>query len=322
MGKKADISPLVIEIIGGVIVTAVMMTIFASFASPYLAFLIDQQNIESFNRFTSVQASSCKEGVATEFYFSLSAPSLRRTYDIVFISPETVDELTNENYGLTSCQGDTTNPDTTPCMPEGSKTKLDNCRGTFCWCLFKIDYKQKKEGESFSEWCAPHGFNTIVMPMTGTSEQKLNSMKGWGTFIGQELKKEFVKKTTVLQCTKIREQMGCTKDQIPVLPTVASQGIKNYVVFMQADITKKDYNIIGIKTTFKLPIKLYYESMSMERPLVTEEKQQVFDNYLVMYTPTKPRLAFWGSGTSTLLKEDYCTMYKATSLIGGPALVI
>jgi hypothetical protein len=243
----------------------------------------------------------------------------------VFVSPETVDELTNENYGLTSCEGNPTDPDVTPCMPEGSKTKLDNCRGTFCWCLFKIDYKQTDKGVSISKYCAPHGFNTIVTPMEATSEQKLDTMKGWGTFIGQELKKgEFVQKTTVLQCTKIREQMGCTKDQVPVLPTVSSQGLKNYVVFMQADITKKDYNIIGIKTTFKLPIKLYYESMSMERPLVTEEDQQVFDSYLVMYTPTKPRLAFWGSGTSTLLKEDYCTMYKtsALSMVGAPNLAV
>ena len=156
--NKKGLSILILEIVGGVIVVALMMVMFAGFSSPFLQFLIDQENIKSFNKYTNVLSSACSSGTGTELYFGPSPASKNEPYVWTLLYYRTARAISNDpedtlNPGMKVCAAGSS---AAPCVTQDSKDIVKRCKSDFCWCLMKIKFNDKK--------CYKDDFNMILIP--------------------------------------------------------------------------------------------------------------------------------------------------------------
>lgn len=134
MNKKAGLSLLILEIVGGVIVVVIMMSIFSGFAIPYLKFLVDQENINSFNKFSNVLKDSCDTGTGTSIYFGITPETKRKPYAWGLVFTQTASEISDK---MPEC-GKEGNNET--CVTSQSKNIINRCKEDFCWCLFNLEF--------------------------------------------------------------------------------------------------------------------------------------------------------------------------------------
>jgi hypothetical protein len=250
MLNKKGISPLILEIIGGVIVVAIVIVLFAGFASPYLEFLSDSKNVEAFNKFTTAMSKSCKEGSETVPYFSLGYKSTNEIYAIGLVDSKVSDAIKN----LHKCAG----IDDTNCYTGGSKDVISNCVADgYCWCLFKIKFLQGQ-----TSYCGNSSFNGLAV-----DSSDIKNIDGWDTSFSNEISGYYMSKVGVLLCSNIEKDLNCnTTDaygkQIPVLPIVGSQN-GGYLVWMQSDIYVDESWIGGGLKARDLSL----DSISFDRPI-------------------------------------------------------
>jgi hypothetical protein len=137
---------LIIQIIGGVIIVAVMMSMFSGFASPFLKFLVDSENIKSFNKFTRTMTDACSDGTGTELYFGPSPVGMRGEYVWSLVYTRTARYLSDPApTGMISCEQ---NGGQDLCISKTSKDTIYKCRSDYCWCLFELTFKP---GECYTE---------------------------------------------------------------------------------------------------------------------------------------------------------------------------
>jgi hypothetical protein len=163
--NKKGLSILILEIIGGVIVVAFMMTMFAGFSSPFLQFLIDQENIKSFNKYTNLMSTACSSGSGTELYFGPSPISKNEPYVWTLLYYRTARAISNApddtlNPGMQVC---TTSSGTSLCTTQDSKDIIKRCKSDFCWCLLRIKLQNNK--------CYNDGYQMITIPTGDISKQ-------------------------------------------------------------------------------------------------------------------------------------------------------
>jgi len=128
MNKKAAFPELVNQVVGGAIMVALLIILFAGFSGAFLDFMSDQENIRSFNKFTSGLSKACTTGISTQTYISLS-------------------ETGSEKYIISAVGSDTASY-----LKLASETKVDSnskrnvkkCEGSLCYCLLHFKNGDKK----------------------------------------------------------------------------------------------------------------------------------------------------------------------------------
>jgi hypothetical protein len=256
--KKGKLSPLILEIIGGVIVVAIVLILFSGFAAPFLEFLSDSKNIEAFNKFTAAQTRACREGSETVPYFNLGFQSQRKIYAISLVSGQATTAIRN----MPNCEIGAT---VTPCSSSNDKERLAECTGNaVCWCLLKVTYRSTG---SNNPYCPSWEYNAITVDSSDIN----NIRTKWDAKLkGVLSSSEYFDRVSVLQCTEIQDAMGCEAQSggatVPVLPKARNQ---DYLVWIQSDA----YNaglLLGVRD-------IILDSISFDRPI----KDETFDDHML-----------------------------------------
>lgn len=192
------VSPLVVEIIGGVITVALLLFLFSSFASPFLEFMIDSKNMNAYLKFTNAMSSACRTGAGTAKYIEMSSGSIRKNYVITYVNGTVINDLINYN-----------DRSPRPILSSNSKQIMSKCKTTNCMCLFKIEYTDK--ACSINKFAIQTAFSNDKLE-TVTSSNLTNIKNG----LESDLKIVFsplqdighIKKINVLSCNSL-EEMGC-----------------------------------------------------------------------------------------------------------------
>ena len=251
MLNKKGLTPLILEIIGGVIVVALVLILFAGFSAPFLEFLSDSKNIESFNKFTNAMGRSCREGSETVSYFVLGFKSAREVYATVLVNNDVASAIKRmqdcEMFGSGA-----------KCITQKSRAALTNkCTDGVCWCLMKIKYMNT--GKS-SPYCANSSFNALSV--NSSKVDNLNDI--WFTKLKNDLSSPSVLKVDVLICSNVQKDIGCNttidKRIIPVLPKTGVDS--GYLVWLQPNILEVQLGGFYIRIS-----DLVLDSISFDRPV-------------------------------------------------------
>jgi len=250
MLNKKGLSPLILEIIGGVIVVAIILVVFGGFASPFLEFLVDSKSLEGFNKFTNAMTRTCREGSETVPYLELGYQSERKIYAISIIGPNTTTGIKK----LPLCP-----VDNKACATQRSKDKISKCGSSMlCWCLLKITYN-KVNTDSNSKYCANWSLNGVSVDNSDIE----NVFTKWDDKLRPVITSDKIEKVDVLICSDVQKDINCnttktgTTTDIPVLPRDGKDG--GYIVWIQSSIYKGDW---GLEAE-----DLKFDSISFDRPL-------------------------------------------------------
>lgn len=283
MLKKKGLSALIIEIIGGVIVVAIILIMFSGFASPFLEFLSDSKNIEAFSTFTNAMTRTCREGSETIPYFTLGYQSPRKIYAISLISGNSAESIANIGQcTLSPSVSGVALPGT--CTSEQSKDILAKCTDTkLCWCLLKITYStdEKANDKTNMPYCANWKFNGISVDYGDGSTSAINT---WDTKLAEVINSGKISKISVLMCSSVQDDIGCNttfnNKFISVLPIAGKEG--GYLTWIQSKVYRKaEVEAISGLTTYSIVASnLELDSLSFDRPV----SGNAFKSYMVFTT--------------------------------------
>lgn len=256
LNKSAGLSPLILEIIGGVIVVAIILVLFAGFASPFLEFLSDQKNIEAFNKFTSSMSRACKEGTDTVTYWSLGHQSPIKIYAIGLISSDVTDELLNIGGKVS----------------DHSKNVIKKCENTVCWCLFKITYSNGR--------CSRENLDGIYIKIDNLGGYKNTLRQEWDNPLANKLSSGSISKIDVFMCSTFEELNCATKLDSQNIPLLLKVNENNFLVWIQSPVASKGSAWGSFLDSYDLNL----DSLSFDRPVAGSD----FEKF-VLFEP-KPKL--------------------------------
>jgi len=188
------VSPLVVEIIGGVITVALLLFLFSSFASPFLEFMIDSKNMNAYLKFTNAMSSACRTGAGTAKYIEMSSGSIRKNYVIAYVNDTVINNLIDYNQ---------------PILSSNSKQIMSKCKTTNCICLFKIEYTDK--ACSINKFAIQTAFSNNKLETVTSSDLTniKNDLESDLIIVFSPLQDiNHIKKINVLSCNSL-EEMGC-----------------------------------------------------------------------------------------------------------------
>jgi len=287
MLNKKGLSPLILEIIGGVIVVAIILVLFTGFASPFLEFLSDSKNIEAFNKFTNAMNRACREGSETVSYFTLGYKSTREIYAIGLISGETTAAIENmQQCDLTS---------TTTCTTAKSRDVIGKCwGGVYCWCLFKIKFNYTG---SFKPYCANWNINGISV----SNSNKTNINTDWDSKFKSDIVSSNISKVDVLICSDMYRDIGCNttinKAQTLVFPRAGNDS--GYLVWIQSRIIKQEPLFFGPSL---VATDLVLDSISFDRSVLGTG----FIDYMTFVSNPRLNIALKNSTNDIKIWETTC----------------
>jgi len=247
MLNRKGLSPLILEIIGGVIVVSIIILMFGGFASPFLEFMSDSKGIEAFNKFTATMSRSCREGSETVPYFSLIHRSTSEVYVIGLIQSGVMTSIQN----IDKCSSS----DDTNCSTGQSKEVISSCVhavDSYCWCLFKIKFPG----------CGNSQFNSIAV-----NNSNIANLAVWDTRFSNEITNGDISRIGVLMCSNVQDEIKCNTTNAagkttPVFPLAGSVN-GGYLVWMQSNVYMDTTFLIGGLRSRDL----FLDSMSFDRPI-------------------------------------------------------
>ena len=271
-----------VMIIGSVVVVGLVVLLFMSFSTPFLDFLIDYENVKSFNKFTFGISAACTSGTKTITYVKFySTDPPENTYAVALVGP----------IFRTFIREMSVDTKDSPHTTTYSQDRIDKCTGDYCYCLLKIQLV-KKSNNKFEHCINPDATLFLINREDYVnSEGEVDSTKlgnqitdivNWQNNLKDELNHNYVKEVKVIQCKKLMDELRCKyehgkTENLPIFVSVS--GLDKIAVWMDNVRVKE---IAGCKL-YRLP--LFFDSISLHRTAKTDSSGETFyDFYVNMYS--------------------------------------
>ena len=290
-------------IIGSVVVVGLIVLLFMSFATPFLNFLIDYENIKSFNKFTSGISAACTSGTKTVTYLKFySSNPPENTYAVALVGPKF------RTFIRQMSVEDGTSPHTTTY----SQDRVSKCKDDYCYCLLSIQLNVKLSNGKFENCINPNA-TAFLIPRADyvDSDGKFDSKKyadqvknilNWQGNLIKELNKSYVNEVKVIQCKKLMDELKCvyTHDEdsegIHVPMFIGPSGEKKMVVWIDNVRVKQ----LGTYHLYRFP--LFFDSMSFHRTAKTDSNGETFYDYF-MNVYSNPDLTYKDYDNNIIVKD-------------------
>ncbi|MCD6576248.1 MAG: hypothetical protein J7K73_03750 [Nanoarchaeota archaeon] len=308
-----------IVIIGSALVVGLIVFLFMSFANPFLDFLIDYENVKSFNKFTMGLSSACTGGTRTVSYvkfYSTNPPT--NAYAIALVGPVFSDFIKNLP----------TEDNVYPHTSRYSQDMIKKCSGAYCYCLLKIQLDTSVSGVLDREY--DHCFNPsyisflIDRPKYIDDEGEFDNSKWsdlvenirvWQEDLVDELNHDYVHEIKVVGCKRVKEDLGCKyshgeTEEIPMF--LSKPGDDKIVAWIDnVRLSKLGPVVAGVPFTYTYRYPLFFDSISFQRPELTDSGGNVFYSYYInLYShPHISYVSYDASVDTKSILYSGCTAY-------------